>query len=54
VRAAACWFFIALCRTFFTGGVLGNEWRSLAGLTRLYRGTTFFSTRNRTYPSELP
>jgi transposase InsO family protein len=33
------------------GGVLGNEWRSLAGFTLLYRGTTFFSTRLGTHPT---
>ncbi len=32
------------------GGVLGNEWRSLAGFTLLYRGTTCFSTRPGTHP----
>jgi len=27
------WFFLAFCRTLGMGGVLGNEWRSLAGFT---------------------
>ena len=51
-RAIRRWFFGAFCRTLGIGGVLGNEWRSLAGFTLLYRGTTCFSTSPGTHPRD--
>ena len=38
--AICCWFFVAFRRTLRLGGVLGNEWRSLAEFTLSYRGST--------------
>src|SRR6185312_16389771 len=45
-----CWFFRVCSRTLGMGGVLGTEWKSLAGFTLLYRGTTCFSTTTGTHP----
>lgn len=44
------WLLVCFRRTLGMGDVLGNEWRSLAGFTLLYRGITFFSTRLGTHP----
>src|SRR6185312_11266225 len=46
-----CWFFRVCSRTLGMGGVLGTEWKSLAGFTLLYRGTTCFSTTTGTHPA---
>jgi hypothetical protein len=48
--ASACWSYRDFWRTLGMGGVLGTEWRSLAGFTLLYCGTTCFSTRPGTHP----
>ena len=41
------WFFVTFWRTLGMGGVLGNEWRSRAGLTSRFGSTTCVSTKLR-------
>jgi hypothetical protein len=49
----ACYALLVLVDFWDTlgmGGVLGNEWSSLAGFTLLYRGTTCLSTSREGHP----